>query len=215
MKAKVTNKDLRTSESTSQRKCATHIPIDAKEEILKELVEYKDSTVLHPENRVSQHINRNAEKFRNKFVKHEGQKELIIKVDGILGNWPEIVNRIVAAADNNVEKIDLRNLLECCSFKKIKFRIRFLVEPIIWNLVATYRGEIDEDFWGRIVWIDQVFGLVVVLIFLDGVDELLSLFGFIGANQEVLEDSDDESVVSPVIGWSVVDGIKVSYELFM
>ncbi|RIB05299.1 hypothetical protein C2G38_2148609, partial [Gigaspora rosea] len=216
-------------------------------------------------NGVSQHINRNAEKFRNRFVKHEGQKELIISVDGIYGNWPEIVNRIVTAADNNVEKIDLRDLLECnfstttpnsltasrivlldavksyfkytCTtrcgipkvtlegtledwmklqekvahLRKINLELDFWLdrlEPVIWNLVATYRGEIDEDFWGRIVKIDRVFGsggdgIVGVPFTLNG-QKLKFIAGFIGTNQEILEDSDSESAVSPVIGWSVV-----------
>ncbi|KAF0420791.1 hypothetical protein F8M41_006897 [Gigaspora margarita] len=250
---------------------------------------------------VSEHINRNAEKFRNRFVKHEGQKELIIGVDGLLGNWPEIVNRIVAAADNNVEKIDLRDLLECnfstttpnsltasrivlldavksyfkyicvtrcgipkvtlegtledwmklqekvAQLRKLNLELDFWLdrlEPVIWNLVATYRGEVDEDFWGRIVKIDRVFGsgggtyisgwlmnffpycennmrvenipdgIVGVPFTLDG-QKLKFIAGFIGANQEILEDSDGESVVSPVIGWSIVDDIKDPYEGFM
>ncbi|RIB02549.1 hypothetical protein C2G38_1896149, partial [Gigaspora rosea] len=156
---------------------------------------------------VSEHINRNAEKFRNRFVKHEGQKELIIRVDGIVGNWPEIVNKIVAEADKNVEKIDLKDLLECnfstttpnsltasrivlldtvksyfkytcmtccgipkvtlegtledwmklqekvAHLRKLNLELDFWLdrlEPVVWNLVATYRGEVDEDFWGRI-----------------------------------------------------------------
>ncbi|KAF0420793.1 hypothetical protein F8M41_006900 [Gigaspora margarita] len=251
---------------------------------------------------VSQHINRNAEKFRNRFVKHEGKKELNIGVDGILGNWPEIVNRIVAEADKNVEKIDLRDLLECnfstttpnsltasrivlldavksyfnfscttccgipkvtlegtledwmklqekvANLRKLNLELDFWLdrlEPVIWNLVATYRGEVDEDFWGRIVRIDRVFGsgggtyisgwlmnffpysgdyrveiedipdgIVGVPFTLDG-QELKFIAGFIGANQEVLEDSDGESVVSPVIGWSIVDDIKDPYSRFM
>ncbi|CAG8570727.1 39410_t:CDS:2 [Gigaspora margarita] len=235
---------------------------------------------------VSQHINRNAEKFRNRFVKHEGKKELII--------GPEIINEIVAAVDENVEKLDLRDLLECnfstttpnsltasrivlldtvksyfkytcvtmcgipkvtlegtledwmklqekvANLRKLNLELDFWLdrlEPIIWNLVAIYRGEIDEDFWGRIVRIDKVFGsggdsstyisgwminffpysgdhevevedipngIVGVPFTLDG-KKLKFIAGFIGANQEVLEDSDGESVVSPVIGWSVVD----------
>ncbi|RIB10011.1 hypothetical protein C2G38_2207303 [Gigaspora rosea] len=156
---------------------------------------------------VSEHINHNAEKFRNRFVKHEGQKELIIGVDGILGNWPEIVNRIVAAADNNVEKIDLRDLLEywmklqekVANFRTLNLELDFWLdrlEPVIWNLVATYRGEVDEDFWGRIVRIDKVFGsggngIVGVPFTLDG-EKLKFIAGFIGAIQEVLEDSDSE-----------------------
>ncbi|RIB10010.1 hypothetical protein C2G38_2251031 [Gigaspora rosea] len=244
---------------------------------------------------VSEHINRNAEKFRNRFVKHEGQKELVICVNGC--NWPVIVNRIVAAADNNVEKIDLRDLLECnfstttqnsltasrivlldavksyfkyscvtmcgipkvtlegtledwmklqekvANLRKLNLELDFWLdrlEPVVWNLVATYRGEIDEDFWGRVVKIDRVFGsgggtyitgwlmnffpycsdrrlnirnipdgIVGVPFTLDG-QKLKFIAGFIGANQEVLEDSDSESVVSPVIGWSIIDDIEDS-----
>ncbi|CAG8528228.1 20426_t:CDS:1, partial [Dentiscutata erythropus] len=105
------------------------------------------------------------------------------------------------------------------------------LEPVIWNLVATYRGEIDHDFWGRIVRIDRVFGSgggtyitgwlmnffpynrvgsplttdhkISIKTIPDGIvgvpfllDELKLIFmaGFIG-----------ESVVSPVIGWSIID----------
>ncbi|CAG8705173.1 16058_t:CDS:1, partial [Gigaspora rosea] len=108
---------------------------------------------------------------------------------------------------------------------------------------ATYRGEVDEDFWGRILRIDEVFGsgggtyisgwltnffpycgnnmrvenipdgIVGVPFTLDG-EKLKFIAGFIGAHQEVLEDSDGESVVSPVIGWSVVDDIKDPYGRF-
>ncbi|CAG8802210.1 41240_t:CDS:2 [Gigaspora margarita] len=228
---------------------------------------------------VSEHINR--------------QEELIISVDKILGNWPEIVNKIVAEADKNVEKIDLRDLLECnfstttpnsltasrivlldavksyfkytcvtccgipkvtlegtledwmklqekvAHLRKLNLELDFWLdrlEPVIWNLVATYRGEVDEDFWGRIVKIDRVFGsgggtyisgwllnffpyqegeirvqnipggIVGVPFTLDE-QKLKFIAGFIGANQEILEDSDGESVVSPVIRWSVVDDI--------
>ncbi|RIB19593.1 hypothetical protein C2G38_2136489 [Gigaspora rosea] len=53
MEAELTNEDLQSlsepSESTSQRKRATHIPTDAEEEILKKLEEYKDYSVLPPD----------------------------------------------------------------------------------------------------------------------------------------------------------------------
>ena len=49
----VTNKNLQSSsepsESTPQRKHATYIPTDTEEKILKELEEYKDSSVLPPD----------------------------------------------------------------------------------------------------------------------------------------------------------------------
>ncbi|CAG8509268.1 22583_t:CDS:1, partial [Gigaspora rosea] len=130
------------------------------------------------------------------------------------------------------------------NLRKLNLELDFWLdrlEPVVWNLVATYRGEIDEDFWGRIVKIDRVFGsgggtyitgwlmnffpycsdrrfnirnipdgIVGVPFTLDG-QKLKFIAGFIGANQEVLEDSDGESVVSPVIGWSVVDDIKDPY----
>ncbi|RIB10012.1 hypothetical protein C2G38_1887320, partial [Gigaspora rosea] len=170
---------------------------------------------------VSEHINRNPEKFRNRFVQHEGKKKLLIQVGDIIsgttfeGNWPVAINRLVTAADKHVEKMDIKNLLECnfstttsnsltasrivlldsvksyfkysfstlCGIPKVTLEgtledwmklqekvvhLRKLnleldfwldrLEPVIWNLVATYRGEVDEDFWGRIVKIDKVFG---------------------------------------------------------
>ncbi|CAG8518565.1 19946_t:CDS:2 [Gigaspora margarita] len=246
---------------------------------------------------VSRHINYNAEKFRKRFVRHEGKKEIIIGVDDILsastlkGDWPEVVNRLVLETDKNVEKIDLKELLECdfstttlCSLtasrivlldmvkayfkyvcclmcgipkitlegtledwmklqekvnqlRKLNLELDFWLdrlEPVIWNLVATYRGEINEDFWSRIMKIGERFGSGGGASFLydstgeplesdylelkyipDGIvgfpfetnigHKLKFVAGFIGANQEVLEDSDGESVVSPVIGWTVID----------
>ncbi|CAG8669016.1 11422_t:CDS:1, partial [Racocetra persica] len=32
------------------------------------------------------------------------------------------------------------------------------LEPVVWKLVAAYRGEVDEDFWGSIININEVFG---------------------------------------------------------
>ncbi|PKK70126.1 hypothetical protein RhiirC2_747146, partial [Rhizophagus irregularis] len=49
---------------------------------------------------VSQHINYNAEKFRYRFVNHEG-------------SWLEAINWLVVATDEAVEKIDIKSLLEC------------------------------------------------------------------------------------------------------
>ncbi|KAF0508341.1 hypothetical protein F8M41_018781 [Gigaspora margarita] len=71
---------------------------------------------------ISRHINFNAEKFRNRFVKHEGK--ILIKIYAIdilslydnntlAGNWPEVVNRLVIETNKYVEKIDLVQLLEC------------------------------------------------------------------------------------------------------
>src|SRR5436853_7178683 len=65
---------------------------------------------------VSHHINYNAEKFRSRFVNHEGKEEIFIFAGDILqmkdshleGDWPEVVNRLVVKTDQAVEKIDIR-----------------------------------------------------------------------------------------------------------
>ncbi|CAG8660672.1 8675_t:CDS:1 [Dentiscutata erythropus] len=260
---------------------------------------------------VSRHINYNAEKFRNRFVQHEGKKEIRIGVQDILngstleGNWPEAVNRLVIKTDKNVEKIDLKELLECdfstttlssltasrivlldmvkayfkyiCCFEcgipkvtlegtledwmKLQEKVTQLrnlnleldfwldrLEPVVCNLVATYRGEINEDFWSRIIKINTPFGsgrtepyitgwlasffpydssgtplnsehlevtyipdgFVGVPFETDIGHKLKFVAGFIGANQEILEDFDGESVVSPVIGWTVINDVDVN-----
>ncbi|CAG8528248.1 20427_t:CDS:2 [Dentiscutata erythropus] len=253
---------------------------------------------------VSHHINQNPEKFRDRFVQHEGKEKIAVYAGDILsnnyeGDWPEVVNRLVTATDSRVEKIDLMDLLECnfstttttsltvsrivlldavkayfeyevytrCGIPKVTLEgtledwtklqekvihLRKLnleldfwldrLEPVIWNLVATYRSEVDHDFWGRIVKIDEAHGsgggtfvsgwlmnffpynragrplktdsviriqnipdgIVGVPFLLDALKVKL-MAGFIGANQEILEDSNGESVVSPVIGWSIID----------
>ncbi|CAG8603303.1 11099_t:CDS:1 [Scutellospora calospora] len=170
---------------------------------------------------VSRHINYNAEKFRQRFVKHEGKKEICIMANDIIdantleGDWPEAVNRLVIKTDENVEKIELKELLECnfstttsCSLtasrivlldmvkayfsykvcfrcgipkvtlegtledwtklqekviqlRKLNLELDFWLdrlEPVIWKLVATYRGEVDEDFWSKIMNITRPFG---------------------------------------------------------
>ncbi|CAG8706018.1 1742_t:CDS:1, partial [Dentiscutata heterogama] len=218
------------------------------------------------------------------------------------GNWPEAVNRLVTKTDERIERIDLKELLECnfstttsssltasrivlldmvksyfnyklrfrCGIPKITLegtlqdwaklqekvvKLRKLnldldfwldrLEPVIWNLIATYLGEVDEDFWGRIVKIDKVFGsgggtyitgwmlaffpynrsgypiqhdrlelsdipngIIEVPFTTDIGLNLKFAAGFFGANQDILEDSISESVVSPVIGWSIIDNIK-------
>ncbi|CAG8491950.1 25673_t:CDS:2 [Dentiscutata erythropus] len=162
---------------------------------------------------VSRHINFNAEKFRSRFVKHEGKEDIYVDVTGVIdlnlkGDWPEVVNRFVVEADKRVEKIDLTQLLvcnfstttpisltasrivlmdmvkayfsyscgTCCGIPKVTLegtledwtklqekvmQLRQLnleldfwldrLEPVILKLVATYNGDIDEDFWSRIM----------------------------------------------------------------
>ncbi|CAG8841876.1 15862_t:CDS:2, partial [Racocetra persica] len=160
---------------------------------------------------VRQHINYNSEKFRHKFVRHEGQKEIFILVDDIIS--PSTLE--VIKTEENVEKIELKELLECnfstttsssltasrivlldavkkyfkysiglmCGIPKITLEgtledwmklqekiihLRNLnlelnfwldrLEPVICKLIETYRGEIDEEFWSKIVKINQSFG---------------------------------------------------------
>ncbi|CAB4482906.1 uncharacterized protein OCT59_021249 [Rhizophagus irregularis] len=165
---------------------------------------------------VSQHINYNAEKFRYRFVNHEGKKEIGVVIDGILfqnnsrleGNWPEVVNMLVVKTDQAVEKIDVKSLLECdfstttknsltasrivlldmlkeyfsfkcyatCGIPKVTLegtledwlklqekvvQLRQLdldmdfwldrLDPVVWKLVETYKGNVDEEFWSKII----------------------------------------------------------------
>ncbi|CAG8643464.1 16878_t:CDS:1, partial [Dentiscutata heterogama] len=156
-----------------------------------------------------------------------------VTLEGTLEDWTKLQEKVV-----HLRKLNL----------KLDFWLDRL-EPVIWNLVATYRGEINHDFWGRIVKIDEVHGsgggtfvsgwlmnffpynragrplttdsiiriqnipdgIVGVPFLLDGL-KLKFMAGFIGANQEILEDSDGESVVSPVIGWSIIDNPNDSDE---
>ncbi|PKC54827.1 hypothetical protein RhiirA1_309325, partial [Rhizophagus irregularis] len=165
---------------------------------------------------VSQHINYNAEKFRYRFVNHEGKKEIAIPITGILnsngslleGDFPETIDRLVVKTNEAVEKIDVKSLLECdfstttkssltasqivlldmlkeyfsykgyitCGIPKITLegtledwtklqekviQLRQLdldmdfwldrLDPVIWKLVETYKGNIDEEFWSKII----------------------------------------------------------------
>ncbi|GBB84556.1 hypothetical protein RclHR1_11110005 [Rhizophagus clarus] len=253
---------------------------------------------------VSQHINYNAEKFRYRFVNHEGKKEIGIIIDDILvqknslleGNWPEAVNRLVVSTDQAVEKIDVKSLLECdfstttknsltasrivlldmlkeyfsykmytaCGIPKVTLegtledwtklqekviQLRQLdldmdfwldkLDPVVWKLVETYKGNVDEEFWSKIIsrqsfgsgpsritgWSlafypykingkklehdflkpdDIPTGRVEVPFTTDTGLSLKFVAGFLGAQQKSLEDS-DELIVSPVIGWFVID----------
>ncbi|CAG8784066.1 22019_t:CDS:1, partial [Racocetra persica] len=255
---------------------------------------------------VSHHINYNLEKFRHRFVKHEGKKEIDVYVGDVVsektlkGDWREAVNRLVKKTDEHVEKIELKELLECnfstttstsltasrivlldtvkayfqykvstiCGIPKVTLegtlddwnklqekvsQLRKLnleldfwldrLEPVIWKLVETYRGEVDEDFWGRIININTVFGsgggtfisgwmlaffpydrsartlpyhnmeipdipdgMIQVPFTIDTGYSLKFIAGFVGANQEMLKNS-NESVVSPVIGWFITDNV--------
>ncbi|GBB91088.1 hypothetical protein RclHR1_01820017 [Rhizophagus clarus] len=253
---------------------------------------------------VSHHINYNAEKFRSRFVDHEGQKEISIYGGDILytkgsrleGDWPEVVNRLVVKTDQAVEKIDIKSLLECdfttttknsltasrivlldmvkayfsykvclmCGIPKVTLegtledwtklqekviQLRKLdldmdfwldrLDPVIWKLVETYKGKVDEKFWATIAsreqfgsgpsnidgWMMAFYpyerdgtkvvsnsiepydipdGRVAVPFTTDTGLRLKFIAGFLGAQQITLENS-NEIVVSPIVGWSVID----------
>ncbi|CAB4390980.1 unnamed protein product [Rhizophagus irregularis] len=114
------------------------------------------------------------------------------------------------------------------------------LDPVVWKLVETYKGEIDEKFWATIAsrqqygsgyngdidgWMMAFFpyakdgkkvtynslipsdiptGRVEVPFTTDTGFYLKLVAGFLGAQQYALENS-NELVVSPVIGWFVID----------
>ncbi|CAG8834738.1 9445_t:CDS:1, partial [Cetraspora pellucida] len=51
-------------------------------------------------------------------------------------------------------------------------------------------------------------GMVDVPFTIDTGYSLKFIAGFVGANQEILENSDNESVISPVIGWFITDNVE-------
>ncbi|KAF0493100.1 hypothetical protein F8M41_021427 [Gigaspora margarita] len=141
-----------------------------------------------------------------------------ITLEGTLEDWIKLQEKVIHLRKLNLE---------------LDFWLERL-EPVILNLVDTYNGEIDHDFWGIIVRIDRVFGPsrgtyitgwlinffpysgneirienipdgVVGFPFTLDEKKFKLIAGFIGANQEILEGSDNESVVSPVIGWFIID----------
>ncbi|RIA99316.1 hypothetical protein C1645_747404 [Glomus cerebriforme] len=154
-----------------------------------------------------------------------------------------------------IPKITLEGSLE--DWKSIQEKIKILrkssldldfwlnrLEPIIWQLVATYRGDVNERFWKRIAhelsgdccmpqtpltlsgWIttflpydrhgkpivgslinecDLPDGKFIIPFNVKGGGLSLKLVsGFLGVRQDVIEES-GELVVSPVIGWAVVE----------
>lgn len=152
-----------------------------------------------------------------------------------------------------IPKITLEGKLE--DWKRIQDKIKTLrelpldldfwlnrLEPIIWQLVDTYRGNINERFWKRIAhelsgtccvpqttstlsgWItaflpydrhgkkiegslinecDLPDGKVVIPFNVKGGPSLKLVSGFLGVRQDV--EQNGELVVSPVIGWAVVE----------
>ncbi|CAI2179166.1 17743_t:CDS:1 [Funneliformis geosporum] len=70
---------------------------------------------------VSNHIWNNAESFRYLFVDHEGQEEVFIDAQDIIGyingnffgDWPKAIARLSDSTDQRVKKVGLKQLLEC------------------------------------------------------------------------------------------------------
>ncbi|CAB4405308.1 unnamed protein product [Rhizophagus irregularis] len=70
---------------------------------------------------VSKHILKNAERFRYLFVDHEGQEEVSIDAEDIIGHinrnfigdWPQAIARLTDAVDKRVKKVGLKQHLEC------------------------------------------------------------------------------------------------------
>ncbi|CAG8810186.1 13826_t:CDS:2, partial [Racocetra persica] len=153
-----------------------------------------------------------------------------VTLEGTLDDWNKLQEKVVQLRKLNLE---------------LDFWLDRL-EPVIWKLVETYRGEVDEDFWSKIINIykqfgsgDDIFisgwmlaffpynrsgtpfpynnveipdipdGMVDVPFTTDTGYFLKFVAGFVGANQEILENS-NESVVSPVIGWFITDKVDDS-----
>ncbi|RIB14354.1 hypothetical protein C2G38_2018620 [Gigaspora rosea] len=153
-----------------------------------------------------------------------------VTLEGTLEDWTKLQEKVIKLRNLNLE---------------LDFWLDRL-EPVILKLIDTYRGEIDEDFWSKIItlksygsggqvkingWIAAFFpydrtgkalhtnylnksdipdGTVEVPFTADIWGSLKFVAGFIGASQEVLEDLGGESVVSPVIGWAVIDDVEDS-----
>jgi hypothetical protein len=113
------------------------------------------------------------------------------------------------------------------------------LDPVVWKLVETYKGNVDEEFWSKIISKQSFFSVPSVItgwttafypykidgekfdgssIIPDEIPngrvgvpfstdlglDLKFVAGFLGAQQKSLENS-NELVVSPVIGWFVID----------
>ncbi|CAG8853962.1 5524_t:CDS:2, partial [Gigaspora margarita] len=114
---------------------------------------------------VSRHINFNSEKFRSRFVKHEGQQEIFVDITGVIGSNLEgkLGQKFYHCGTQcGIPKITLEGTIEdwiklqekVIQLRKLKLELDFWLdrlELVILKLVTTYRGEIDEDFWSKIM----------------------------------------------------------------
>ncbi|CAG8590835.1 12589_t:CDS:2 [Racocetra persica] len=106
-----------------------------------------DNTPDSKKSGVSCHIHNNAEKFRSRLVRHEGKEKIMVMLNGLLSpgaleDWMKLQEKVIQLRKLNLE---------------LDFWLDRL-EPVVWKLIETYRGEIDEDFLGRIAKIDRIFG---------------------------------------------------------
>jgi hypothetical protein len=129
-----------------------------------------------------------------------------VTLEGTLEDWTKLQDKVV-----QLRQLDL----------DMDFWLDRL-DPVIWKLVETYKGNVDEEFWPKIIskqsfvsgpsivtgWTTALYPYKVNGSKIDGQLQVTLLMevvaGFLGAQQKSLENS-DELVVSPVIGWFVVD----------
>ncbi|KAG9305391.1 hypothetical protein G9A89_011524 [Geosiphon pyriformis] len=96
------------------------------------------------------------------------------------------------------------------------------LEPVVWQLVVTYRSDIDEKFWSKVLmscgggtgvtgfvgWLDcgEIPDGMVNVLFDTDIDKKLQFsIGFLEAHQTTIGEGATEVFISPVIGWFVVD----------
>jgi hypothetical protein len=148
-----------------------------------------------------------------------------VTLDGTLEDWTKLQEKVIKLRQLN---LDMDFWLD-------------RLDPVVWKLVETYKGKVDEKFWAKIVssatfgsggssiiggWMSAFYpykrngdkitadfsvetddfpdGRVVVPFTTDTNLRLKFIAGFLGAQQKTLENS-NEIVVSPVIGWAVID----------
>jgi hypothetical protein len=149
-----------------------------------------------------------------------------VTLEGTLEDWTKLQEKV----------IELRRLNLNMDFWLDR------LDPVICKLIETYKGEVDEDFWAKIVssrmfgsgggysivggWMSAFYpyeksgkkivndnsvepcdipdGRVAVPFTTDIGLRLKFIAGFLGAQQKTLENS-NEVVVSPIIGWSIID----------
>ncbi|CAG8450360.1 9272_t:CDS:1 [Diversispora eburnea] len=73
------------------------------------------------------------------------------------------------------------------------------------------------DSFGNVIddWLDEAKlpeGRVYIPFDVESGQKMKFVSGFLGVNQRVIENSDGEVVVSPLIGWAVIDESKVSFD---